>query len=223
MINLIEQQEAVVFPGDTHHLFKVFSGVHHPQRVVGVDDQDAHDVLVGQHLTLQLHQVYSATVVQLQWIGDVVSAMMDGLGGGVGRIGGIGPDDTRGRRQRGKQLVDGIAQAIEKDHVLHAAQSCVTEVVHHELPGLDVALGGRVGVYPVFFHRFAHHRLHPRRNLLPLGHRVTDVFPDHGHAHTGDLVGDLHDLANFVAEVLIALLDHVLTHSLHGIGTTGQG
>src|SRR5262249_34676091 len=47
---------------------------------------------------------------------------------------------------------------------------------------------------------------------LTLGDGVADVLPDHRHAPPHDLVRDLDDLADLVAEVLVALLDQVLAH-----------
>ena len=83
-----------------------------------------------------------------------------------------------------------------------------------ELAGLQHAPGGAVAVGCVVHGRFGHDLLHPGRDDLALGDRVTDVLPvDRAHRCFCSFSADIDDIADFIGQLTSTDMDDISTHT----------
>lgn len=83
LVDLVEDEEAMVFLGDRYYSFQILPWEHDPGRVVGVDHENPRDIVVVADLVLELVEVDPPALIEEERVSDRVASAVHGFGSRV--------------------------------------------------------------------------------------------------------------------------------------------
>ncbi len=215
LVDLVEYEETLILPRDTHDFDEVSSWMDDSCGVVRINDEDAGDILVVLHFSFEFFEVDTTIGLYAERVGDRLAIVVHRLGSRVRWVGRIGPDDTDMRREIGEDLIDRFSEPVKKYDILYRTDPAIRVVIEDEFSRFDVSLCRSIGIGLVLVTGGLHDILHPCRDTFTLRDRVTDILPDHFFDPAFFYIfPDLDDLSDLVLEVFFTLFYEVFSHGM---------
>ena len=181
LVDLVTDDKQVIFFRNVNDSPEDMFRINRTGGIVRVNDQDTGNGRVELDVIFNIIKIRIPVMVGIQEICYRPVTGMGSLGGGMCGIARCGDNHPGRALEKAENLGNSITKPVKKNNILRINPDTAQFVglCSNIFTGGQNAPGGRITVGRIFTHGIDDNFLHPGRNLFPLGHGISDIFPVH--------------------------------------------